>query len=184
MIINKVILGFVTQRFDTETRRFVSQEFHGSDDRVWENQMGETLDLSNAKVAEQVYGLGGVDEPYLNMEMIQPNPKLSDFSLGDRVFVTPSTDGSDPQNEFQGSVIGFKGGLYVQVRDQDDNTFDCDPDQLQIVKWGLIYQNILVIYLYDYCMYWRRVVLYPSSDSLRHPFVHRASGGFQAVQVV
>jgi hypothetical protein len=134
MIINKVIIGFVTQRFDTETRRFVGQEFHGSDDRVWENQMGETLDLSDDKDAEKVYGLGGVDEPYLNMEMVQPKTGLANFTLGDRVFVTPSDDGSDPTEEFQGSVVGFKGGLYVQVRDQEDNVFDCDPCQLQVVK--------------------------------------------------
>lgn len=134
MIINKVIVGFVTQQFDTETRRFVGQEFTASDDKTWENQYGEPLDLTDDKDAEAVYGLGGVDEPYLNMEMVQPNPKLSDFTLGDRVFVTPSDDGSDPTEEFQGSVVGFKGGLYVQVRDQEDNVFDCDPSQLQVVK--------------------------------------------------
>jgi hypothetical protein len=134
MIINKVIIGFVTQQFDTETRRFVGQEFTASDDKSWERQNGDSLDLSDDTDAALVYGLGGVDEPYLNMEMVQPNPKLSDFTLGDRVFVTPSNDGSDPQNEFQGSVVGFKGGLYVQVRDQDDDVFDCDPSQLQLVK--------------------------------------------------
>jgi hypothetical protein len=126
MIITKVIIGFVTQQFDTETRRFVGQEFTASDDKTWERQNGDDLDLSDDTDA--------VDEPYLNMEMVQPNPKLSDFSLGDRVFVTPSNDGSDPQNEFQGSVVGFKGGMYVQVRDQEDNVFDCDPSQLQVVK--------------------------------------------------
>lgn len=134
MIINKVIIGFVTQQFDTETRRFVGQSFTGSDDRTWENEMGEALDLSDDADAEKVYGLGGVDEPYLNMEMVQPKPELANFTLGDRVLVTPSDDGSDPQNEFQGSVVGFKGGMYVQVRDQEDNVFDCDPSQLQVVK--------------------------------------------------
>lgn len=134
MIINKVIVGFVSQRFDTETRRFVGQEFIASDDKTWENEYGEPLDLTDDKDAEKVYGLGGVDEPYLNMEMVQPNPKLDSFSLGDRVFVIPSDDGSEPNNEFQGVVCGFKGGMYVQVRDQEDNVFDCDPSQLQVVK--------------------------------------------------
>lgn len=134
MIINKVIIGFVTQQFDTETRRFVGQEFHGSDDRQWENQMGEALCLDDDKDAELVFGLGGVDEPYLNMEMVQPRPELANYNLGDRVFVTPAKDGSDPQNEFQGVVIGFKASQFVQVRDQEDNVFDCDPDQVQVVK--------------------------------------------------
>ncbi len=73
MIINKVIVGFVVQQFDTETRRFVGQEFLGSDDRQWETQDGVALNLTEDKDAEMVYGKGGVDEPYLNMEMVQPN---------------------------------------------------------------------------------------------------------------
>jgi len=125
MIINKVIIGFVTQRFDTESGRFIDQSFTGSDDRTWENNLGDSIDSPE---------VAGEEEPYMNMEMVQPNPKLADFQLGDRVFVTPSNDGSDPQNEFQGVVCGFKGGSYVQVRDQEDNVFDCDPSQLQVVK--------------------------------------------------
>lgn len=133
MIINKVIVGFVTQRFDTETRQFVGQEFVGSDDRQWENEMGEDVDPPD------VDG----DEPYLNMEMVQPVTEK--FHIGQRVLVTPADDGSDPQNEFQGVVVGFKSNefkgeqgtvayKFVQVRDQEDNVFDCDFGQVAELK--------------------------------------------------
>ena len=130
MIINKVIIGFVNQQFDTETRRFINQEFHGSDDRTWENEMGDSLNLTGDDAA-LVYGLGGVDEPYLNMEMVQPS--IFNVQAGDRVLVTPK-DGSDPVEEFQGVVFGIKDCKYIQVRDQDDNVFDCDPDQVHLIK--------------------------------------------------
>jgi len=131
MIINKVTVGFVTQQFDTETRRFVGQQFVAEDGHTWEDEMGTALDLSDDADAEKVYGLGGVDEPSLNLDMVQP--KVPSFQPGDRVLVIPSNDGSDPQNEFQGVVVGFKGNL-IQVRDQEDNVFDCDPEQVHIVK--------------------------------------------------
>lgn len=134
MIINKVTVGFVTQQFDTETRRFVGQQFIAEDGHTWEDEMGTALDLSDDADAEKVYGLGGVDEPNLNMDMVQPNAKLANFHVGQRVLVTPSNDGSDPQNEFQGVVVGFKGHQLIQVRDQEDNVFDCDPEQVHEVK--------------------------------------------------
>ena len=37
MLIHKIITGIVIQVFDTTTRRFVSQEFVGSQEIVWEN---------------------------------------------------------------------------------------------------------------------------------------------------
>lgn len=70
MIINKVTLGFVSQRFDTETRRFIDQAFIAEDGSTWENEYGEELMPED----ELIYGKGGVDEPTLNMEMVQPKP--------------------------------------------------------------------------------------------------------------
>jgi hypothetical protein len=72
MIINKITIGYVVQKFDTETRKFVDQTFIGSDERSWENELGDPLNLADDDDAEAVYGKGGVDEPYLNFEMIQP----------------------------------------------------------------------------------------------------------------
>lgn len=139
MIVTKVINGFVTQRFDTETGKFVSQEFIGSDDRCWEAEGGESLDF----VPENAEG----EEPYLNMEMVQPvqtgpyplvvavgEDSLRPFWAGDEVMVTPLEDGSEPTEEFHGIVVDIKDGKYVQVRDQDGNVFDCEPGQVQSVK--------------------------------------------------
>ncbi len=72
MIINKVTIGFVTQRFDTETRKFVGQEFIAEDGHTWENDDGEPLDKTDDREAELIYGTGGVDEPKLNLDMVQP----------------------------------------------------------------------------------------------------------------
>jgi hypothetical protein len=73
MILNKVITGFVIQRFDTETGKFIGQEFISCDDSQWENSETESpIDLTDEKYAEAVYGKGGVDEPYLNCDMVQP----------------------------------------------------------------------------------------------------------------
>lgn len=131
MIIKKVTTGFVTQDFDTETRRFVGQSVTVGDDSVWEKENGDRLDPTDDVEGALIYGQGGVDEPYLAFDMVQP-PNTTLF-VGDRVMVTPANDDSDPQNEFQGVVVGFKDVL-VQVKDQEDNVFDCDLEQVQSVR--------------------------------------------------
>jgi hypothetical protein len=133
-MINKITVGFVVQRFDPNTRRFVEQSFVAADHSTWEDSDGNELDPTNDKDAELIYGKGGVDEPSMNLEMVQPTSTLPIlFSKGDRVLVTPADDGSDPTNEFMGVVIGI-GNKYVQVKDQDDNVFDCDFSQVKPVK--------------------------------------------------
>jgi hypothetical protein len=139
MIVTKIINGFVAQQFDTDTGKFLNQDFIGSDDRCWETKNGEPLDF----VPKTANG----DEPYLNMEMVQPvqtgpyplivavgEDSTRSFFVGDEVVVTPLEDGSEPTEEFQGIVINIKDGRYVQVRDQDNNVFDCEPNQVQSVK--------------------------------------------------
>ena len=143
MIIKKVTTGFVTQDFDTETRRFVGQSVTVGEDSVWEKENGDRLDPTDDVEGALIYGQGGVDEPYLPFEMVQPVTEK--FHIGQRVLVTPSSDGSDPQHEFQGVVVGFKNNEhksehgsvsynFVQVRDQEDNVFDCDRDQVHELK--------------------------------------------------
>jgi hypothetical protein len=61
MIINKVTVGFIVQQFDTEKRKFVSQQFIAEDDHVWEHSNGDQLTNSNEDLA-LIYGEGGVDE--------------------------------------------------------------------------------------------------------------------------
>lgn len=148
MIIHKVITGFVVQKFDTETRKFIDQEFIGSDDRDWETAEGDSLNLAKEPGATLVYGLGGVDEPYLNMEMVQPKTqagvimdatpllaKATSFEVGEKVLVMPSGDPNDfVLNEFMGTVVGIKDASLVQVKDANDDVFDCDPIFVHHVK--------------------------------------------------
>jgi len=141
MIINKIVVGYVLQQFDTAKHQFISQEFLASDEVTWETQDGERLKLSEKKNVELVCGKGGIKEPYLSFEMIQPShqvppllPDLFAFRVGDTVLVLPN-DGldtiSDPiQHEFIGTVIGIKDNKYITVEDQDGESFDCDPIQL------------------------------------------------------
>jgi len=51
------------------------------------------------------------------------------FPIGSEVTATPK-DG-DFANEFTGIVVSHNKG-YIQVRDQDDNVFDCDEIQLTL----------------------------------------------------
>ena len=54
--------------------------------------------------------------------------------IGDRVDAEPKA--ADFANEFRGRISGFKpdgqGGFYIQVTDEEDDTFDCDSDQVTL----------------------------------------------------
>lgn len=52
------------------------------------------------------------------------------FDVGDSVFVT-ARPGDLFKEDFQGTVRGFKQGVYVTVVDQDDNAWDCDWSQVE-----------------------------------------------------
>lgn len=63
MIYNKITIGFVSQRFDSETGKCISQEFIAGDDVQYEDEEGEPLgDLSN-------------EETYFPFNMEQPEGK-------------------------------------------------------------------------------------------------------------
>ncbi len=146
-VIKKIHVGFVVQSFDTEKRRFFCQEFIASDNHTWEDQVGNPLTNSNEDLA-LIYGQGGVDEPYLNLEMVQPKtesgvimdarPLLANptnFDVGEKVLVMPSDNPNDLiRHEFMGTVIGVKNGTLVMVKDADDDVWDCDPVQVHHVK--------------------------------------------------
>jgi len=57
MILNKITVGFVSQTYDTETKKFTAQEFVASDETTWENTHGEKVEPQKA---------------YLRFDMIQP----------------------------------------------------------------------------------------------------------------
>lgn len=146
-VIKKITVGFVVQSFDTEKRRFFCQEFVASDDHTWEDQVGNPLDLHDNDDLALIYGKGGVDEPYLSLEMVQPTatpvihpgePLVATadmFEVGEKVLVVPSDNPNDlVRNEFMGTVIGIKNGTLVMVKDADDDVFDVDPVQVHHVK--------------------------------------------------
>jgi len=134
MIIQKITNGFVVQRFDSEKRRFISQEFIAADGHEWENELGENIE-NDDEGREAIYGKGGVDEPELALEMKQPAEikGIYRFNVGDKVLATPDQTG-DTWNEFQGTVRGFRQGNLVTVEDQDGDCFDCYPDQLESLE--------------------------------------------------
>ncbi len=49
------------------------------------------------------------------------------FQIGDEVNV--KSRGDDLFHDFTGRVTGHKNG-FVQVTDQDDDVWDCDPEQV------------------------------------------------------
>jgi hypothetical protein len=51
------------------------------------------------------------------------------FEQGDRVEVLANKD--DIYNDFIGTVCGFREEGIVQVRDQEDNVWDCGENQLK-----------------------------------------------------
>tara|TARA_Y100000034_G_scaffold1017_1_gene1273 strand:+ start:2946 stop:3182 length:237 start_codon:yes stop_codon:yes gene_type:complete len=75
MLIYKITTGFVTQTFDTEKKKFVSQEFTAGDECVYEteheNENGEFTD-ENGEVWDSPSLLMGTPEPYLPYHMVQP----------------------------------------------------------------------------------------------------------------
>ena len=64
MIVNKITEGYVKQSFDTETGKFVRQEFVAAGECDYENEVGETVDITLLEV--------NGEEQYLPFDMIQP----------------------------------------------------------------------------------------------------------------
>jgi len=70
MKIKKITTGFVIQTFDTDTGKYVNQEFVAGDQVDYENQKGVTLDplmMENLN-----FGPYAANEPYLSFDMVQP----------------------------------------------------------------------------------------------------------------
>ena len=64
MLVNKITVGFVVQVFDTEKKRFVSQEFVAGDQCDYEDN-GEPVDREMLEVDGK--------EAYLPFDMVQPH---------------------------------------------------------------------------------------------------------------
>jgi hypothetical protein len=80
MLINKITVGWVTQTYDTDRKRFLKQDFFTGDQVDFEKEDGSPVDISKLKVVEK--------EIYHSYNMIQPETihirihDLEDNSLG------------------------------------------------------------------------------------------------------
>lgn len=63
MIVSKITHGYVIQKFDTKTQKFISQEFVVGDDCTYEDAQGKPL----GKVS-----MSKVENAYLPYDMVQP----------------------------------------------------------------------------------------------------------------
>ena len=66
MTVTKVIISFVYQRYDTDTKQFVSQKIRESDDQFWELENGNPTDAPMDSDGK---------EPHLKLELVQPVQK-------------------------------------------------------------------------------------------------------------
>ena len=73
-IVKKITVGFVIQEYDTETGKFVSQEFMAGDQVDWEDEDGNAIPKEDA---------------YLSFEMVQPEDIES---VEDIINEAPSVD--------------------------------------------------------------------------------------------
>lgn len=64
MLINKITTGFVIQTFDTEQKKFVSQNFTAGSECDYEDQTGNAVESELLEVEG--------DEVYLPFDMVQP----------------------------------------------------------------------------------------------------------------
>jgi hypothetical protein len=80
MIINKITVGWVTQTYDASIKRFIKQDFFAGDQVDFENNDGNTIDISKVNIDAK--------EIYCSYDMIQPETKhirlhdLDDNSIG------------------------------------------------------------------------------------------------------
>jgi len=65
LLINKITVGWVTQTFDTEQKKFIRQGFFASDHVDYEDTQGSPIN-SNLLIVDG-------EELYLPFDMVQPN---------------------------------------------------------------------------------------------------------------
>lgn len=72
MLINKVTEGYVVQIFDTETRKYVSQQFTADGPVNYESTDGQTP-IEDGFMESVNFGPYAECEPYLPFDMLQPS---------------------------------------------------------------------------------------------------------------
>jgi hypothetical protein len=69
MIVNKISVGYVLQKFDTNTGKFVAQEFVSANEVSYEDENGNGI----TGWGVDVQSLMPEPEPYLPFYMVQPD---------------------------------------------------------------------------------------------------------------
>ena len=123
MLINKITVGWVTQTFDTEQKKFIRQEFLAGDQIDYEDTQGSAVN-SNLLIVEG-------KEVYLTFDMVQPDIRLIElFDLDGQPRGILKTDAD---NQFLDSLIKEYSELENNDKGADDFTDYCKkkyPDSI------------------------------------------------------
>lgn len=60
-MLHKITHGYMRQVYDPHTRSWLSQQFVVGDDLIWENEAGETVDISEVSVKEPYLAYPDID---------------------------------------------------------------------------------------------------------------------------
>jgi hypothetical protein len=138
MIVNKTTTGFVVQKFDTETRKFIGHEFIAADEVDFEDEDGEPVesfdeylpfDMKQPNAVSDQSGRIAAVERYLKAPSDEEWAKLRKMVLNDRLLrVIVIIQGGN----FQGAAA--TGPVVVEVLDYD-NWEACDEAHQDEAKY-------------------------------------------------
>jgi hypothetical protein len=138
MIVSKITTGFVVQKFETETRSFVSQEFVAGDQVDFENQDGEaaapfdeylSFDMKQPEVSADQSNRLAAAERFLNAPSDEEWANLRTMILRDQPVRVIVTIGG---GNYQGAAA--TGPVVLEILDYD-NWKACDEAHQDEAKY-------------------------------------------------